>query len=656
MTRQQIQQAIDTFRKITIANTISPENVGVLLRALIDFATSTDEAAQAAAALISGYSLLAKAAHDSITITLRNDLGNVVGEGCKIPLANGSTNEAGLLGPREKEQIDDNRLDIVQLNTDLNEATHELYNYIDQSDQFITTDLTKKINAADTKAGSALQLAESLDGSRAEPDGLATLDEYGRLDPSQIDPDTIGVRIFNGFVEGVTIEEVGITDIPGFSSIVFDTKARKFLLQAGPKYYQAWPGTSKYNSPYTHEPHPERIYISTAQNGIWWWNGKKLIDMAAIKDIQTLGTVVESIRSTVGDLAASRGQQEGLATLGMDCKLEPGQLPTEAYSVRHFHGFVSGLDHGQMTETVKEPQEDTEVVFDTDHSCFLLRPAGSTDENDYWTWWPGAYDYMPSRQHRKPSPDRIYICRTSSGVWWWNGQELEDITANALIFQKIGRAATKTFDDLFLAAAGTWGRIDHTHKKEDGTPSPYYLNELWLTYEEAVAIYNAYVKTDSKCSTNYTGVNIRTNLPFGTSYITSLGQMFQGCKMEVIRVGCAATTSYAAFASCANARKIYGIIIDGSFPAAQDFSGCVKLETLEISRLKKSLILSDSPLLSAYSVNYIVTKAANTTAITITLHADVYNKIVEAAESDTESEWSGLLELAASKNITFASA
>ncbi len=218
------------------------------------------------------------------------------------------------------------------------------------------------------------------------------------------------------------------------------------------------------------------------------------------------------------------------------------------------------------------------------------------------------------------------------------------------------RAKRAVFDDLFLAAAGPWGTIDHTHFNEDGKPSPYYLNELWLTYEEAVAIYNAYVKTDSKCSTNYAGVNIRTNLPFGTSYITSLGQMFQGCKMEVIRVGCAATTSYAAFAGCANARKIYGIIIDGNFPSSLDFTGCVKLETLEMSRLKKSLILSGSPLLSAYSVNYIVTKATNTTAITITLHADVYNKIVEAAEGEKESEWSGLLELAASKNITFASA
>ncbi|WP_303745023.1 hypothetical protein, partial [uncultured Duncaniella sp.] len=93
-----------------------------------------------------------------------------------------------------------------------------------------------------------------------------------------------------------------------------------------------------------------------------------------------------------------------------------------------------------------------------------------------------------------------------------------------------------------------------------------------------------------------------------------------------------------------------------NFPSSLDFTGCVKLETLEMSRLKKSLILSGSPLLSAYSVNYIVTKATNTTAITITLHADVYNKIVEAAEGEKESEWSGLLELAASKNITFASA
>lgn len=91
----------------------------------------------------------------------------------------------------------------------------------------------KKINAADTRATEALELAESLDDSRGEPDGLATLDGYGHLDPAQIDPDTIGVRVFNGFVEGATIEQVGINGTPGFSSIVYDTRARKFLLQAG---------------------------------------------------------------------------------------------------------------------------------------------------------------------------------------------------------------------------------------------------------------------------------------------------------------------------------------------------------------------------------------------------------------------------------------
>ena len=50
-------------------------------------------------------------------------------------------------------------------------------------------------------------------------------------------------------------------------------------------------------------------------------------------------------------------------------------------------------------------------------------------------------------------------------------------------------AKRKVFDDLWISAAGSNGTVDHTHT-EDNVSKPYYLNEVWMTYEEAIVVYN----------------------------------------------------------------------------------------------------------------------------------------------------------------------
>ena len=52
-------------------------------------------------------------------------------------------------------------------------------------------------------------------------------------------------------------------------------------------------------------------------------------------------------------------------------------------------------------------------------------------------------------------------------------------------------AKREVFDDLWIKAAGSFGTVDHTHT-EDGVNKPYYLNEVWMTYEEAIVVYNEY--------------------------------------------------------------------------------------------------------------------------------------------------------------------
>lgn len=90
-----------------------------------------------------------------------------------------------------------------------------------------------------------------------------------------------------------------------------------------------------------------------------------------------------------------------------------------------------------------------------------------------------------------------------------------------------------------------------------------------------------------------------------------------------------------------------------------------KLVKLRINRLARNLDIRYSPLWSLESVSYTIENAGNgNTAITITVHADVYakltgdttNEAAAALTADELSQWQALLTKAAGKHIAFASA
>lgn len=86
-----------------------------------------------------------------------------------------------------------------------------------------------------------------------------------------------------------------------------------------------------------------------------------------------------------------------------------------------------------------------------------------------------------------------------------------------------------------------------------------------------------------------------------------------------------------------------------------------KLEYFHIT-IKKSFDVSTSPLLTFSTMQYLVTNAANTSPITVTVHPDVYAKLTgdttnaaaAALTSDELAQWTALATTANSKNITFA--
>ena len=82
------------------------------------------------------------------------------------------------------------------------------------------------------------------------------------------------------------------------------------------------------------------------------------------------------------------------------------------------------------------------------------------------------------------------------------------------------------------------------------------------------------------------------------------------------------------------------------------FRNCLALVNVNINSINTSISFSNSPLLSLESLQYLITNAANTSAITVTVHADVYAKI----QDESQTEWHALIAAAQEKNITFATA
>lgn len=192
----------------------------------------------------------------------------------------------------------------------------------------------------------------------------------------------------------------------------------------------------------------------------------------------------------------------------------------------------------------------------------------------------------------------------------------------------------------------------------------YELNGLTDITEEQMR--NIYVKTIPSISLNdktacFTNLNIRTNIPFieQSGYKSEdMQAAFSGCTtLNVAFLARSNINFYGsrysyAFRSCTSLKTIFGNI---TFPSGQVgvvdmFKACNSLVTVNIRNLNISISFSDSPLISLESLQYLITNAANTSPITVTVHADVYAKI----QDETQTEWHALIASAQEKQITFA--
>lgn len=198
----------------------------------------------------------------------------------------------------------------------------------------------------------------------------------------------------------------------------------------------------------------------------------------------------------------------------------------------------------------------------------------------------------------------------------------------------------------------------------------YELNGLTdITEEQMREIYNQtnHVTRQTDLSGVFVNTNnIRTNYPFkidgGYKQVPCYAAFVRCINIEVVAFTKSTNGVFYSnrviylFQYCRKLKEVIGIIrmdyVNSSEKYDNMFYQCTSLVRVSLGGVKYDISFSDSPLISLESLQYLITNAANTSAITVTVHADVYAKI----QDESQADWHALIAAAQEKNITFATA
>lgn len=212
--------------------------------------------------------------------------------------------------------------------------------------------------------------------------------------------------------------------------------------------------------------------------------------------------------------------------------------------------------------------------------------------------------------------------------------------------------------DLFVAAGAVWNTSSKSWTVGSVTGiSNSVMTKIYSLSHNVLnnsnwdsALYSVSIPVNlppRKSPNQYIGdlVNVSANATFTNSKI----QEIHICPAEnwVVFGKCNRT-----FANCKQLKEVVGIMVfeQGAFDYA--FANCSNLQNIQIKYARYDIRLADSPLLTLESFQYLVENATNTSAITVTVHADVYAKLTDPQQAD----WYAVNTAAQGKQISFAAA
>lgn len=240
-----------------------------------------------------------------------------------------------------------------------------------------------------------------------------------------------------------------------------------------------------------------------------------------------------------------------------------------------------------------------------------------------------------------------------------SAEKLEDLGDDIAAAIEKGRALAKR--DLFVAAGAFYNDTDAPITRTapwgesvQHLPAHYYLNGLGdITEAQMTDIYiytNSYILSVNLCCRFFETTHLKTNICHKhTGWNTANGViiarlMFYRTGMEVVRLVNSGwvETSYcfpvsdvtAMFELSTNLKTIIGVISCNAQTKGLTsiFNSCTSLENFKIYKLGTNFSCSSSPLVNKNSILYLITNAAPSTAITITLHADAYARLENDAD------------------------
>lgn len=243
------------------------------------------------------------------------------------------------------------------------------------------------------------------------------------------------------------------------------------------------------------------------------------------------------------------------------------------------------------------------------------------------------------------------------------------------------RCVASSNNSVNIIQRNTFGKYDPENAPDP--QHPFYLNKLWLTYEEAIEVMRIPdVKTGPENNHTLGNSRARTLFPIYISLVQNLQTVCsQMPNLEVVRFvnyyivnngnnpdtyTMNVDNTRDIFCGCPKLREIQGVLrlnnndVQGRH-FYNAFIGAHKLETLWIQGICKDLALKHCESIKRECWAYMIEHAANTSAITVTVHPDVYAKLTgdttnAAAATLTageEAAWRQVLADAAEKNITF---
>lgn len=211
--------------------------------------------------------------------------------------------------------------------------------------------------------------------------------------------------------------------------------------------------------------------------------------------------------------------------------------------------------------------------------------------------------------------------------------------------------------DLFVAAGAVWNTSSKSWTV--GTVTGISNSVMTRIYSLSHNVLN-----NSNWDSALYSTDIPVNLPprkapnqFTNEINVTARTTFTSSKFKTIYI--CPELMYVRFANCGYAfckcRQLVTIVGRMTFEDNSNntaFVLCESLQDIRIRLLRYNVNLKDSPLLTLESFQFLVENATNTSAITVTVHADVYAKLTDPQQAD----WYAVNTAAQGKHISFAAA